>query len=432
MTELAPYREYKDSGVPTLGAIPTSFEIVRLGDIARIINGFPFDAAMFGAEGAPLLRIRDLDRDETATRFSGADVPGVRVTSDDVLVGMDGDFNVGRWRGIESALLNQRMLAIRTDTVTARLIELSLPTPLQRINDETYATTVKHLSSAQVRAIRIAIPTSLSDRESLVSFLDRETAEIDAFIADQEELIGLLTERRAATITHAVTKGLDPSAPMKDSGVEWLGEVPASWAVGPMSRWCTVTLGKMLDAGKPAPAGSEPRPYLRAANIRPGWISLDSVYEMPMRPAEVSNLNLLAGDLLVVEGGATVGTNAIVRDDMPGWTYQKTINRVRSARGPSTRFIGYYLDVLRLRGVIEMISAASTFQHLTAEKLGALTLAAPSATESVTIADYLDHETAELDAAVADAREAIALSKERRAALISAAVAGKIDVRGLA
>lgn len=290
---------------------------------------------------------------------------------------------------------------------------------------------LKRVPDRVVRDFEVDLPTR-AEQDVIVSFLDRETAEIDAFIADQEELIGLLTERRAATITHAVTKGLRPSAPMKDSGVEWLGEVPASWAVGPMSRWCTVTLGKMLDAGKPAPAGSEPRPYLRAANIRPGWISLNSVYEMPMRPAEVSNLNLLAGDLLVVEGGATVGTNAVVRDDMPGWTYQKTINRVRSARGPSTRFIGYYLDVLRLRGVIEMISAASTFQHLTAEKLGALTLAAPSATESVTIADYLDHETAELDAAVADAREAIALSKERRAALISAAVTGKIDVRGLA
>jgi type I restriction enzyme S subunit len=281
---------------------------------------------------------------------------------------------------------------------------------------------------AQFTLIPLPLPDVLT-QTLIASFLDRETAEIDAFIADQEELIRLLAERRAATISHAVTKGLDPSAPLKDSGVEWLGEIPAHWTATRTSRFFRVTLGKMLDAGKVVGADSILLPYIRAANIQEAGLDLRSVNEMQFTVSECRSLDIRRGDLLVVEGGA-VGVNVHITEDMTGWSFQKTVNRMRSTSSEmSPRFLGFAIDALRWSGVIDMLSNKSTIAHLTAEKLERMVVAFPPKAEQEAIVTQLEHETREIDEAIADAREAIALLRERRAALISAAVTGKIDVR---
>ncbi len=359
---------------------------------------------------------------------------GVAFRAGDILFGKLRPYLAKGWVAERSGAAVGDFLVIRPSSEVDSQFLLSCllsPARIEEIASSVYGAKMPRASWDFVRELEIGLP-SLPTQRQAVAFLDRETAEIDAFIADQEELIGLLAERRAATITHAVTKGLDPSVSLKDSGVEWLGEMPVHWHPAPISRSFRVTLGKMLDSAKAAAAGTTLLPYVRAANIRPGRLSFDSVFEMPFRASEAANLDLRLGDLLVVEGGATVGMNAVVQEDMPGWSFQKTVNRVRSLRGSSTKLLSYYIDSARERGVIEMIAAASTFQHLTAEKLERFVMPVPPDSEQAEIAAYLDHETAELDVAIADAREAIALSRERRAALISAAVTGKIDVRGVA
>jgi type I restriction enzyme S subunit len=173
-----------------------------------------------------------LNKDETYTRYAGAFVDSAAVTADDVLIGMDGDFNVGRWKGEGQALLNQRMCCVRAQTtLLTRLLEYGLPVPLKAINDITYSTTVKHLSASQVEKTFFAIPPAVAEQTAIATFLDRETAKIDALVAEYRTLIELLKEKRQAVISHAATKGLDPTAPMKDSGVEWLGKVPDHWEI---------------------------------------------------------------------------------------------------------------------------------------------------------------------------------------------------------
>src|SRR5690606_8464413 len=119
-------------------------------------------------------------------------------------------------------------------------------------------------------------------------------------------------------------------------------------------------------------------PYLRASNIKANRLDLGDVKSMPFTPAEQSKFSLRAGDLVVVEGGS-IGVNAHVDEDMDGWGFQKTVNRVRSLRGDLTRFLGYQLDVIREAGVLNMIANVSTIQHLTAEKLERLVVAMPPA-----------------------------------------------------
>jgi type I restriction enzyme S subunit len=283
------------------------------------------------------------------------------------------------------------------------------------------------IGAKELGSIKVDLPP-VEQQRVIVAFLDRETAEIDAFIAEQGALVELLNERRSATITQSITKGLVPTAPMKDSRVEWLGKVPEAWHVSRLARYFDVVLGKMLDAGKEVHPDANMLPYIRAANIQDAGLDLSDVKSMPFTAAEAANLSIRSGDLLVVEGGS-IGTSHLVPCDMDGWSFQKTVNRVRSKGVSRTSFLQYVLRSSRDSNVLGTLCNGSTIAHLTAEKLLNLVVPIPSPQEQQEIVDYLDRETTEIDAAIADAKEAIELSKERRAALISAAVTGKIDVR---
>ena len=114
IADLKPYAEYKESGLPWLGQVPGHWEVRKVREVASVVNGYPFDSKRFSlSKGHPLIRIRDLNKARTAARYSGRFVEAARVTSGDLLIGMDGDFNVGTWLGDEPALLNQRMCCVR-------------------------------------------------------------------------------------------------------------------------------------------------------------------------------------------------------------------------------------------------------------------------------------------------------------------------------
>lgn len=268
---------------------------------------------------------------------------------------------------------------------------------------------------------------NVDEQRAIADYLDRETAQIDAFIAKNEELVTLLTERRAAVIGRAALRGLDAAAELRDSGVMWLGEVPSHWRVSRLSRWFEVTLGKMLDESKFAGTVGDVLPYVRASNIKAERLDLSDVNSMPFTPAEQSKFSLRAGDLVVVEGGS-IGVNAPVEHDMQGWGFQKTVNRVRAIRSDLTRFLGYQLDVIRQAGVLSMITNVSTIQHLTAEKLERIVVAMPPVGEQEAIVRHIMSSALAIDQAIGTAEESVRLARERRVAVVSAAVTGKINV----
>jgi type I restriction enzyme S subunit len=225
------YSEYKASGVQWLGHIPKHWEWKRIKETAVLINGYPFDSKKFEAgKGMPLVRIRDIRASTTEVGFVGEVPPESLIYNGDVLIGMDGDFNVSLWSGGEAAL-NQRVACIRAaGFCLQKFIYYVLPFNMKVANDLTYFTTVKHLSSIDILKTVYAFPPE-GELNKIVDFLDHETAKIDTLIEKQQQLIKLLKEKRQAVISHAVTKGLNPNAPMRDSGVEWLGEVPEHWQV---------------------------------------------------------------------------------------------------------------------------------------------------------------------------------------------------------
>ena len=181
----------------------------------------------------------------------------------------------------------------------------------------------------------------------------------------------------------------------------------------PIGTAYSVTLGKMLDAGKAVDDSYTALPYIRAANIQDDGLRLTDVNEMPFSKSEAARLDLRRGDLLVVEGGA-VGTSTILDDDMPGWSFQKTVNRVRPTGDWSTRYLGYVLRAYRDAGIIHLICNGSTISHLTAEKLRALRIPSACSGKQCAIADYLDHETARIDTLIEEQHRLIEMLRERR------------------
>lgn len=239
-----------------------------------------------------------------------------------------------------------------------------------------------------VRDFLAALPPVV-EQERIAAFLDHETAKLDALVAEQQRLIELLKEKRQAVISHAVTKGLNPDAPMKPSGVEWLGEVPAHWEVAPLASRYSVQLGKMLDTDKIE--GHQLRPYLRVADVQWGEINIDDLPMMDFDEAARVKFRLVAEDLLVNEGGSYPGRSAIWTDAIDECYYQKALHRVRAYRptGESSAFLYSIMQWATNHGVFVAGGNEATIQHLPAEKLRRYRFAFPPVAEQQDIVRYL-------------------------------------------
>ena len=384
----------------------------RVQEMAILINGFPFNSADFSDDDElPLVRIRDILGTSFETFVSPEVVPESAMVRDgDVVIGMDGDFNVVNWcRG--PAALNQRLCLLRTTgSADARFLAYALPAHLQVVNDLTYATTVKHLSSSQVRGIRMTAP-DLREQRAIADYLDHETARIDTLIEAQQRLIEMLRERRAAVLSTALTPG-------------------DGWLRRRIKHIGHTQLGKMLDGGRTVRPGDKLRPYVRAADVRAdGSVNLVDLKDMPFSDAELKAYDLRAGDVLLIEGGATVGRPGFMFESSPGVAFQKTVNRLRVGPVADARFVYWSMLLLYESNYYANHYGAVSFVHLTGEKLREIELDLPSVGEQRHIAMYLDEQTAKIDALIAETERFIELSRERRSALITAAVTGQIDIQ---
>jgi type I restriction enzyme S subunit len=282
------------------------------------------------------------------------------------------------------------------------------------------------LSQYALDSLELPFPT-ISEQVAIAAFLDRETAKIDALIAEQERLIALLDEKRQAVITQAVTKGLDPSVPMKDSGVEWIGPIPSHWKMPRLDSRFDIVLGKMLDEKRIE--GASLHRYLRNVDVQWDCINTDALPTMDIYPEEAERYLLRRGDLLICEGGE-VGRAAIWEGDDLAVGFQKALHRARPRiHTESSRFFFYQLRDASARGVFEANGNPNTILHLTGQQLRAYRFPCPPSSEQEEIAAYLDSMNREVNSVVNAVTRALELLRERRSALISAAVTGQIDVR---
>ena len=272
----------------------------------------------------------------------------------------------------------------------------------------------------------------IPEQDRIVAFIRKETSGIDGLVAQKERLIELLQEKRTALITRVVTRGLDANVPMKDSGVEWLGEVPAHWEVRPLKSMSNLQTGLTLGKRYEGEAVTT-RPYLRVANVQDGYLALDDISEVEVSVRDAARFELRMGDVLVTEGGDfdKLGRGHVWEEQIAQCLHQNHIFAVRPRR---TALTPHFLSLVTSSGYGRAYFTATSKQSTNlastnATKLRNLPVALPGLAEQVEIVHWASHESARIDGLVAKIEEAIDHLNELRTALISAAVTGKIDVR---
>lgn len=317
-------------------------------------------------------------------------------------------------RGFDSGYLNYTFSAL----YSARLNYCSIK----------QNTGIQNLDSSSYLAEKWAFP-SLSEQAQIAKFLDYETAKIDALIDKQRQLIALLNEKRQAVISHAVTKGLNPDAPLRDSGVEWLGKVPAHWRVVRLKHACTLQSG--MPKGKPSSSTSVFAPMLRVANVQDGWLNLEDVHSVPVERDQYHRFLLRTGDVLMNEGGDRdkLGRGAVWRGEVPGCIHQNHVFAIRP-RTVEPEWLTLVTSASYARFHFFQVAKQSTnLASISSTNIKETPLVVPPPEERAAIMSHVGSMVSRMARATELAEKQKLLLQERRAALISAAVTGKIDVR---
>ncbi len=420
------YDEYKDSGVAWIGEVPKHWEILRGKYVLKILSGFPFDSQKFEFEDngvyMPLIRIRDINGSSTEVYYSGSYPIESVVKTGEVLIGMDGDFNISKWKGT-NALLNQRVCKLREDSsMNTHYAFYMLSSPLKAINSVTYATTVKHLSVYDIYNAFIPVPP-ISEQAAISTYLDTHCAKIDNLISIQQKRIALLQELKQSVITHAVTKGLNPNVEMKQSGVEWIGDVPKHWEIRKIKTLSAVKRGaspRPIDDPKYFAEGGE-FSWVRIADVSASDKYLTTTTQKLSKLGSSLSVKRFPGDIFISIAG-TVGKPIIssikccIHDGFVYFPYLKNMN---------TEFLYYiFMSGQPYLGLGKM----GTQLNLNTETIGNIDIPYPPITEQAAIASYLDHKCATIDTSISNAQHQIELLQEYKQSLITEVVTGKYKV----
>ena len=423
------YDKYKDSNLTWLNKIPMSWRLERLERHCKIITGHPFNSDFFTFEGMPLIRIRDL-KEKSTTLFWNQEYPNSAIIHNgDLLVGMDGDFDVVSWKG-NHALLNQRILKIiAINELSNEYLKYILQFPITFINELTMSTTVKHLSVKDVNGIIIPIPTK-REQNQIANYLDKKTSLIDNTLDKNKKLIQLLEEKRVALINQVVTKGLNPDVPMKDSGVEWIGEVPDHWDISRLK----FLISKNAQYG----ANCEPESdetkfdyrYVRITDIGDDASLKDNIVYLSKDNAKGFVLN--EGDILFARSGATVGKTYLYNATDGNCCFAGYLIRyVTNIHLLNPKYLLYFSFSKSYTEWIKIVSTQATIQNVSADKYDNLIISLPDIDEQNAIVSYLDNEISNINSVILKIKENITLLEEYKTSLIYHVVTGKIDVRGV-
>jgi type I restriction enzyme S subunit len=448
------YPAYKDSGVEWLGEVPAHWSVTRVKYVASSIQIGPFGGMLLdlSAEdtgykvlGQENTISGDLTRGRRWVSKQRYDELGAyQVRPGDLLLTRKG--SVGNAHLVthlpQPSIIDSDSIRVRVheDVSTAELLAMLLheaPYVAEQIEGTKRGAILAGLNSQTIANLYLLLPP-LPEQNQVLNFLFSRFREIDALIAEQARLIELLKEKRQAVISHAVTKGLDPTVAMKDSGVEWLGKVPAHWNVQRIKH-LTLSIEQGWSPqceGYPAESASE-WGVLKVGCVNGGTFNPSENKVLPPDLEPITSLSIEKDDLLVSRANTRelVGSAALADQSYPNLLLCDKLYRFRV--NPATccpAFLCRYLGSSEARGQIELdaTGASASMVNIGQAVIMEMAIAVPPLREQREIVADLIREVSRLDALITEAQRAIDLLQERRTALITAAVTGQIDVRGLA
>lgn len=424
MAKYKAYPEYKDSGVEWLGEIPIHWKMLRHKYVAFFTKGKnPTNLLEKPLKNTlPYLSMECL-RNNTTDKYA--------LISNDVRVALEGQpliiwdgSNAGEFIKGKSGILSSTMAAA---TLTYPLYSqyywylcISIEPEMRK---NAVGMGIPHVNGDELKSISFGIP-SIYEQKQVAEFLDHETAKIDNLIDKQKQLIEILKEKRQAVISHAVTKGLNPDVPMKDSGVEWLGKVPALWSLKSYRYACLIYRGKFGHRPRNDPSLYDgDYPFIQTGDVARASKYIET-YSQTLNEKGKAVSQLFPSGTLMMAIAANIGDTAILGfeayapDSVVGFKPYQNLH---------LEFLRY--SFMAALPALEQTSTQSTQANLNIDRIGAVKAAFPPLEEQLNIIDYLDDMLCSYDSIEANANQAIQLLQERRTALISAAVTGKIDVR---
>jgi type I restriction enzyme, S subunit len=447
------YSEYKESGIKWLGKTPQHWTVRRLGSTITSCQNGVWGEEPDGFRDVVCVRVADFNR---VTLKVELDEPTLRSIEQRVLAARglrSGDLLLEKSGGGENqpvgavVLFDHASPAVCSNFVARMTIapghhpryQTYLHSALyaQRINTRHIKqnTGIQNFDSASYLSEVVALPPQ-SEQRAIAAFLDRETSRIDELVAKKERLIDLLQEKRAALITRAVTMGLDPNVPMKDSGIEWLGEIPTHWNVLKTKFIAANTPGSFTDGDwieSPFITSSGVR-LIQCGNIGTGIFEEQGFrYITPDTFEAFKCSEVVPGDVLIcrLRSSPTIlAARACLAPQLGTQMITSVDNCIlRPSREHDARYLVYQMSLPRYLSYVEEIARGGTRDRISRSMLADFRFATPPHDEQVIIADFLDGETARIEAVVSTVRRVMDHLKELRTALISAAVMGKIDVR---
>lgn len=394
---------------------PNGWRVRRIGDLVSLVNGFPFSSEDFGPNGdMPLVRIRDLLGAEFETYVSGYIPRDVVLRNGDVVIGMDGDFNLSVWNRGEAAL-NQRLCLLRPKPgVDIRFIAYTLPGILNVINDLTFSTTVKHLSSNDILAERILLP-SLEEQRRIADFLDAETGKLDQFSRARSRQARLVAEEFEALLDSEVQNLFSAK-----------GEIP-------LRRITT----KIEQGASPQcfdeQAGNGEWGVLKTSAVSAG--SFNAIEHKRLPPTETPELRyrIKDGDLLMTRGSGSpsnVGVAAIANADGRNLLLSDLIYRIQLIPTWSNDSVAYFLTSRVVRGQVGTLLRGQSGQTIKLRGEDIREIRIPNVNEEEQQGFTTRVAERRISQAATQSRMArsLELLAERRQALITAAVTGQLDV----
>jgi type I restriction enzyme S subunit len=449
------YPEHKDSGVDILNNIPSHWNVMQLKrSVNGCVNGIWGGEPEGDENNTIVLRVADFDRSRLLIKDEGYTYRKIELKEKAKRSLKRGDLLLEKSGGGEKTLVGQVVLFDKSfEAVTSNFIAKMTPNDgfdsrylnyvFSRFYEEKINfcsikqnTGIQNLDSESYLTEKFGFPTHF-EQVVIANFLDYETAKIDALIEKQQQLIQLLKEKRQAVISHVVTKGLKPDAPMRDSGVEWLGKVPEHWVSCSLRRYTTFIDG---DRGAAYPNENDLRNdgvvFLSSKNIIGGLIDLAEVnFISHEKFMQLNRGKALDGDLIVKVRGSAGRIGELAKFEAHEIGYDTAfINAqmmiIRTSEGLLSDYLRLVSQSLYWTEQLYVGAYGTAQQQLSNEVFSNLYIVVPPLKEQALIVETLEQNVSAINELVNKAQKAISLMQERRTALISAAVTGKIDVRG--
>ncbi|MGQ8817442.1 restriction endonuclease subunit S [Serratia sp. NA_13] len=427
MAKYQAYPEYKDSGVEWLGDIPVDWHITKLKFIASLLTA---KSSLGDDKFVGLENVSSGDGKYIAKEESISEGTSLSFKKSDVLFGKLRPYLAKSWLATFSGVCSSEFLVLRTEKVHPRFLNYYSLTAnfIDQVNSSTYGSKMPRASWEFISLL--PVPTcSFMLSEKIATFLAHETAKIDNLIEKQQQLIELLKEKRQAVISHAVTKGLNPDVPMRDSGVEWLGEVPEHWDVCAIKN---IVSTPITDGPHETPNFiDEGVPFISAEAISSGIIDFEKKRACISIKDHIrfsKKYTPKFNDIYMVKSGATTGVTAIVETDSE-FNIWSPLAVIRCDALSHPYFVLNFLRSNPFQTAVELNWSFGTQQNIGMGVIGNLRITRPPISEAIDIAKHLQFKCSKIEMLISMAISQISLMQERRTALISAAVTGKIDVR---